>query len=297
MGNETNVNIGNSGEYFVAGELERRGFTVAVPMSNVKDFDILAINRETYEQFAIQVKTTGYKQKKWTLSKKNETLKGKNIFYVFVSLNELDTPEYHVVPSWIVANTIEKSHKKWLETPGKKGQKHNDTNIRVFLDEEDLYYDKWDLLDVKMLDDNILPKGVYDELISFIPRLKGITYSERYPKEQVGDGSVENPYQMPYYIYSDVVREFENTVYEFEEKHSEFCLNQYVNVLLLNGLRWDEQVMTAADVSCLNGQAIMALILGAIRAEKFCNGALDTFLELGCIKKWLVRLKELNDKL
>ena len=55
--------------------------------------------------------------------------------------------------------------------------------------------------------------------------------------------------------------------------------------------------MIAADVSCLNGQAIMALILGAIRAEKFCNGALDTFLELGCIKKWLVRLKELNDKL
>ena len=48
------VNIGNAGEYFVAGELERRGFTVAVPMSNVKDFDILAINRETYEQFDIQ---------------------------------------------------------------------------------------------------------------------------------------------------------------------------------------------------------------------------------------------------
>lgn len=26
MANHTNVNIGNSGEYFVAGELERRGF-------------------------------------------------------------------------------------------------------------------------------------------------------------------------------------------------------------------------------------------------------------------------------
>ena len=38
MGNDTNVNIGNSGEYFVAGELERRGYTVAVSMSNVKDF-------------------------------------------------------------------------------------------------------------------------------------------------------------------------------------------------------------------------------------------------------------------
>ena len=106
MANHTNVNIGNSGEYFVAGELERRGFTVALPMSNVKDFDILAINRESYEQFAIQVKTTGYKQKKWTLSAKNETLVGDNIVYIFVSLNELDMPEYHIVPSKIVAKPL-----------------------------------------------------------------------------------------------------------------------------------------------------------------------------------------------
>ena len=146
MPNETNVNTGNSGEYFVAGELERRGFTVAVPMSNVKDFDILAINRENYEQFAIQVKTTGYKQKKWILSKKNENLKGNNIFYIFVSLNELDAPEYHIVPSDVVANTIKSAHQVWLNTPGKNGQPHKDTTIRAFTDEEDTYYNRWDLL-------------------------------------------------------------------------------------------------------------------------------------------------------
>ena len=62
MSNQNTVNIGNAGEYFVAGELERRGFTVALPMSNVRDFDVLAINRATGEQFAIQVKTTSYKK-------------------------------------------------------------------------------------------------------------------------------------------------------------------------------------------------------------------------------------------
>ena len=61
-----NISTGNAGEYFVAGELERRGFTVAVPMSNTKDFDVLAINRETLNQYAIQVKTTSYKKKEWT---------------------------------------------------------------------------------------------------------------------------------------------------------------------------------------------------------------------------------------
>ena len=62
--NNNNISIGNAGEYFVAGELERRGYTVAVPMSNTKDFDILAINRDSLNQYAIQVKTTRKNEKK-----------------------------------------------------------------------------------------------------------------------------------------------------------------------------------------------------------------------------------------
>ena len=161
MGNDTNVNIGNSGEYFVAGELERRGYTVAVPMSNVKDFDLLAIERDTHRQIAIQVKTTGYKQKKWTLSKKNETLLRDDIFYIFVSLNELESPEYHIVPSKIVTDTIRKNHEKWLNTPGKKGQKHNNTNIREFYDLEDSYLDQWELLKMELIDDSIFPMQAF----------------------------------------------------------------------------------------------------------------------------------------
>lgn len=141
-----NISTGNSGEYFVAGELERRGFTCAVPMSNTKDFDILSISRETYNQYAIQVKTTSYKSKEWTLGKKNEDLIGDNIVYVFVSLNELDHPEYHIVPSKIVAETIKREHNEWLNTLGKNGQKHNDNPIRKFSDKEDKYLDNWDLL-------------------------------------------------------------------------------------------------------------------------------------------------------
>jgi hypothetical protein len=146
MPNNTNVSTGNAGEYFVAGELERHGFTVAVPMSNVKDFDILAIDRSTFKQFAIQVKTTGYRQKKWTLSKENEDLQGDNIIYFFVSLNEMDVPEYHIVPSKIVAETIKRSHQEWLSTPGKHGQPHNDNTIRSFSDINDVYLNRWDYL-------------------------------------------------------------------------------------------------------------------------------------------------------
>lgn len=143
---KNNISTGNAGEYFVAGELERHGFTVAVPMSNTKDFDILAINRETFKQFAIQVKTTGYKQKKWTLTNKNEELIGDNIIYFFVSLNELDSPEYHIVPSRIVAEDVKENHKLWLNTLGRNGKKHNDSTIRKFCDLQDKYLNNWECL-------------------------------------------------------------------------------------------------------------------------------------------------------
>jgi hypothetical protein len=51
--------------------------------------------------------------------------------------------------------------------------------------------------------------------------------------------------------------------------------------------------MSDADVSKLDAQCIMALIMGAVRAERFCDGALLGFFKDGSIQKWLERLKEL----
>jgi len=295
MPNETNVNTGNSGEYFVAGELERRGFTVAVPMSNVKDFDILAVNRETHEQFAIQVKTTGYKQKRWTLAKKNETLMGDNIYYVFVSLNELETPEYHIVPSKVVAETISKFHFDWLNTPGKNGKQHNDTNIRSFYDTEDEYLDKWDLFTLRRLHDSQVPKGTYTSLTEYISKLKNIEYGKVYPERQTGDGTVEHPFAIPFYEYAEDVTQFENAVYEFERVHPEFELNQYRTIMTREGVLWSEESMDSVNVEELTGQTTMALILACIRAEHFFSGALKDFLEHGYIQKLLTHLEKIDN--
>lgn len=141
-----NISIGNSGEYFVAAELERRGFSVAVPMSNTEMFDILAFNRNSHKQWAIQVKTTTKKKNEWILSKKNEKINEKNIVYVFVKLNELEAPQYFIVPSKKVAEYIINNHREWIEEPGRKGQKHNDNNMRVFKDLDEKYLGKWNYL-------------------------------------------------------------------------------------------------------------------------------------------------------
>lgn len=129
MSNSNTINIGNAGEHFTVGELERHGFTVTLPMSNVRDFDILVINRRTSEQFTIQVKTTTYKQKKWILSKKNETLKKDNFIYIFVSLNEFNTSEYHIIPNTVVAERLRREHQEcgWML------QKSRDKSIMIII--------------------------------------------------------------------------------------------------------------------------------------------------------------------
>ena len=137
-----NIGIGNAGEFFVAGELERRGLTAALTLSNTKDFDILAINRKSNHKYAIQVKTTT--KNKWLLNEKNEEINDKDTFYVFVKLNKLDLPEYHIVPSKIVSERLKNSHQEWLMKKGKKGQKHEDNSMREFRDNNNEYLGIWE---------------------------------------------------------------------------------------------------------------------------------------------------------
>ena len=144
-----NISIGNCGEYFVAAELERRGFSVAVPMSNTPNFDVLAICRKNNKQVAIQVKTTKSGELKWMLDRKNESLEGENIYYIFVHLHELGTPEYFIIPSNKVAKIVRDGHAYWLTQLDRKGNPHKDSNVRTFFITKDLenYKDAWEILE------------------------------------------------------------------------------------------------------------------------------------------------------
>jgi len=69
-----------------------------------------------------------------------------NLFYVFVSFKGLlNRPEFFVVPSAVVGNTVKKGHAAWLKSPGKSGP-HKDTAMRNFSDGEGLYLEQWKLL-------------------------------------------------------------------------------------------------------------------------------------------------------
>ena len=52
--------------------------------------------------------------------------------------------------------------------------------------------------------------------------------------------------------------------------------------------------MEGAIVDDLDAKTVLALLIGAIRADRFCEGALLGFMKSVAIQRWLVRLKELD---
>lgn len=137
---------GVAGEYLVAGELSRRGYVASITLRNTRGIDILVSNADATKSVGIQVKTNQGRDKKWILNAKAEKDAAANLFYVFVRLNHLAAPEYHVVPRAAVAKYVSEDHKQWLSSLGRKGQARKDSAIRNFIDKDDTYLNRWDLL-------------------------------------------------------------------------------------------------------------------------------------------------------
>jgi hypothetical protein len=138
---------GVSGEYFVAAELSRRGYIATLTLKNTKGIDILVSNSAAKKLLGVQVKTNQGSRKAWVLNSKAEEYQENNLFYILVNLGGSGgIPEFHIVPSKIVAMEIKNSHQQWLDNPGKKGQKHNDNSMRLFADLESKYLGRWDSL-------------------------------------------------------------------------------------------------------------------------------------------------------
>ena len=138
---------GIAGEYFVAGELARRGIIASLTLRNTKGVDVLASSADGLRSASIQVKTCHGTNRRWVLNVKAETFVGDRLFYVFVALNDnAAPPTYHIVPSRIVADTLREQHALWLAASGKNGRVHVDNPMRNFHDASGEYLDRWDLL-------------------------------------------------------------------------------------------------------------------------------------------------------
>ena len=51
-----------------------------------------------------------------------------------------------------------------------------------------------------------------------------------------------------------------------------------------------------ADVSIIDAQGILAMLVGLLRAERFSDGVVLEALESGLVLKWLERIRDIVEK-
>ncbi|WP_223702157.1 DUF6508 domain-containing protein [Sutcliffiella deserti] len=129
----------------------------------------------------------------------------------------------------------------------------------------------------------------FDILTKYVPIIQADSIGEWIIDKENCEKS-EHPIQMPSVRYSEMVNNFIDDVYTFEESNKDMELTRYGDILKDNGLEWGTESMNNTDVSNLNAKCVLALIMGAVRAERFCDGALLDLFKSGCILKWLERL-------
>ncbi|MBS4015005.1 MAG: hypothetical protein KGZ86_00985 [Candidatus Latescibacteria bacterium] len=153
---------GNASQFFVAGELCRRGYSAVITMGNTPNTDILCSNIEGTRFVHIQVKTFVPGGRTCSVGMKSEKNFGENFFWVLGGIPEPESESdfvYYIIPSPVMAREISRAHRAWLDAPGKKGQEHNDSKVRTVTlppyksftgwDVSE-YRNRWDLIEKKL---------------------------------------------------------------------------------------------------------------------------------------------------
>lgn len=150
---------GNASQFFVAGELCRRGYAALVTIGNTPNTDILCSNKAGTRFVHIQVKTFVPGTKKCSVGQKAEVNPGDKFFWVLAGIPEPGSRrefEYFIIPAVEMASNVAAEFQRWLKAPGKSGQAHKENSVRAVAVAPEApaytwsvlpFKDRWDLLE------------------------------------------------------------------------------------------------------------------------------------------------------
>ncbi len=128
---------------------------------------------------------------------------------------------------------------------------------------------------------------MYEDLTKYLPELKKRNHG-RWHDQREGE-----PITMPFVVYEKPDHDLLIAIQDYVKKHRE--ASSYFSTLEKAGIRLELCSMEKADEKKLEGETVIALLVAAVEADKFCEGTYLYFLNTGCVQKWLKRLKKLDD--
>jgi len=126
---------GDAAQFFVAGELCRRGLVAVVTLGNCPNTDILVSNAAGTGFCHVQVKTFLPGTRTVSVGMQAERDHGTHFFWVLAGILTPDSArefEYYVVPAADMAREVMAGFQHWATIPGAKGQiRAADNKIRT----------------------------------------------------------------------------------------------------------------------------------------------------------------------
>src|SRR5205823_3805440 len=125
---------GNASQFFIAGELCRRGCSAVVTLGNTPNVDILCSNQAGTRFAHIQVKTFVPGNRTCSVGMKAMKNVGPTFFWVLSGIPLAESArafEYYIIPSEVMAKNVSEEHALWISTLGKKGRAHRDNPMRI----------------------------------------------------------------------------------------------------------------------------------------------------------------------
>jgi hypothetical protein len=124
----------NASQFFIAGELCRRGYSAVVTLGNTPNVDILCSNKEGTRFVHIQVKTFVPGNRTCSVGTKAMQPYEESFFWILGGIPVVgsDKPfEFYIIPARDMAQQVSRAHNLWLRTPGKGGRPHQNGKIGI----------------------------------------------------------------------------------------------------------------------------------------------------------------------
>lgn len=100
---------------------------------------------------------------------------------------------------------------------------------------------------------------------------------------------------MPYIAYSNMVDHFIEDVYDFVSKHPEYELNRYYDILEINNIKWERNPCKIRMYLHWMGNVLLHCLWELFGQNDFAMVYYSHF-QKWCNKKWLLRLKEIDEE-
>ena len=101
----------------------------------------------------------------------------------------------------------------------------------------------------------------------------------------------DNTFQMPFVAYTEIAHKLIFEIQDFVDQNPDYELRSYVKVLKERNIEFSQEAFNKVDLDNLDAQGVMAMLVGLMRAERFCEGAFLKNLQNGFIVKCIKRLE------